>query len=289
MVSNRVSRSLLLAATAGAAALLATGCSGASQAGHGTQSAGAAANATPEQTIQLVAAHARLATSATATIAMQGTGAAAMTMSGTMDEQIRPQLLAVANFGTVRVAGQSLPGGLSEILTSKALYMRFSALGVLSGGKTWVEVPYSELSQATGGVNLGQIIQQAQNNSPLLQTQLLAGATGVRKVGTSTINGVPVTEYTGSYSMSAAIARMPASSRAALRQQTATAGIKSVDFDVWVDGQQQARKLVLTEHGSLENLTMTMLVTSINQPVTAQLPPASQTVTIPLSTLTAGN
>jgi hypothetical protein len=34
---------------------------------------------------------------------------------------------------------------------------------------------------------------------------------------------------------------------------------------------------------------MTMLVTSINQPVTAQLPPASQTTTMALSALTAGN
>jgi len=35
----------------------------------------------------------------------------------------------------------------------------------------------------------------------------------VKKVGTTTLNGVPVTEYAGTYPISAGLARLPASER----------------------------------------------------------------------------
>lgn len=288
MFSRSVSKVLLLAATAG----LAAGCSGVAGS-SGPQSAGRSSAgtraATPQQAVQLAAAYARQATSVTANVTVQGTGTTAMSLSGTVEEQTRPDLMAEASFPGTSLGGQSIPGGLTEIVTTKAAYLRFSALRGLTGGKAWLELPYSELSTALGGFDIGQIIQQAQDNSPLVQTQMLAGATNVRKVGTSTVNGVPVTEYTGSYSVSAAVAQLPASTRAVIEQDQAKAGIKSVTFDVWLDGQQQARKLIVTEHGGVENLTISMVVTSFNQPVNIQVPPAAQTASVPLSDLTLGN
>jgi hypothetical protein len=38
----------------------------------------------------------------------------------------------------------------------------------------------------------------------------------------------------------------------------------------------------------MENLTVTMVVTSFNQPVSIHVPPASQTATIPLCDLSLG-
>jgi hypothetical protein len=45
--------------------------------------------------------------------------------------------------------------------------------------------------------------------------------------------------------MSAAPSRLPASLRSQVEQQASAAGITSASFNVWLDGQQQLRKLIL--------------------------------------------
>lgn len=280
-------RPALLAAAAGLTAVLAAGCSGtpqASHAGSAASHAGSGAAPAPGQAIELAAAHAAVANSVTADLTIRGSGAAAMTMSGSLSELIRPNLAAELSFPSLSAAGQSLPGGMSEIITAKAAYLKISGISQLTGGKSWLKVPFSELGKAFG-VNFEQLIQQAQNNSPLVQTQLLAGATGVRVVGTGTIGGVAVTEYSGSYTIAAALKRLPASLRSQVEQQESKAGITSVTFKAWLDNQQQVRKLIVVEHGSVESVTVTMLLTSINQPVSIKLPPAADVATIPQSAL----
>jgi hypothetical protein len=283
--SVSLSRPVLLAVAAGLTAVLAAGCSGTPQASPGThKSAGSAGAPSPAQAIQLAAAHARLANSVTANIAIKASGSGAMTMSGSLSEVIRPQLEAELNFPTLSAAGQSVPGGLSEIVTTQAAYLKLSSLSSLTGGKTWLKLPFSELSKALGA-NFEQLIQQAENNSPLTETQLLAGATDVRVLGTGTVDGVAVTEYSGSFTISAALSRLPASLRSQVEQQASAAGITSASFKVWLDDQQQARKLILVENGSKEDLTVTMLVTSINEPVSIQVPSSADVATIPQSAL----
>jgi hypothetical protein len=280
-------RTLPLLTAAGLTALLAAGCSASASPSSGAGSgAGAAPSAT--QAIQLAAAHAQLATSVTGTVSVTGSGTAAMSMSGTLTEQVRPQLKAEVVLPSVSALGQSVPGGMTEILTGQAVYLRMSVLSELTGGKAWLEVPFSSLGKDVQA-SIDQLIQQAQDNSPLLQTQLLAGATGVHVVGKATIGGVPVTEYAGSYTMSAAINRLPASLRSQVRQEMSKAGTTSASFTVWLDNQQQVRKLIVTEHGSAESATVSMLVTSINQPVSITLPPASQVAVLPASALSSGS
>jgi len=283
--SVSLSRPVLLAVAAGLTAVLAAGCSGTPQASPGTHhSAGSAGTPSPGQAIQLAAAHARLANSVTANVAIAASGSGAMTMSGSLSEVIRPQLEAELNFPALSAAGQSVPGGLSEIVTTQAAYLKLSSLSSLTGGKTWLKLPFSELSKALGA-NFEQLIQQAENNSPLTETQLLAGATDVRVLGTGTVDGVAVTEYSGSFTMSAALSRLPASLRSQVEQQASAAGITSASFNVWLDNQQQVRKLIVVEHGSKEDLTTTMLVTSINQPVNIHIPSSADVATIPQSAL----
>jgi len=108
------------------------------------------------------------------------------------------------------LAGQSLPGGIEEIINSSVIYLKLAQVAKETG-KAWVEIPASELSEISGG-NLGQLLQN-NNSDPLVQTQMLASSTNVKKVGTTTLNGVPVTEYAGTYPISAGLARLPASER----------------------------------------------------------------------------
>jgi hypothetical protein len=98
-----------------------------------------------------------------------------------------------------------------------------------------------------------------------------------------------VTEYSGSYSMQAALNQLHGVSTAQLGQQLASDGITTASFKVWLDDQQQVRKLIVTEHGSKLSVTLTMVVTSINQPVIVQLPQASEVSVIPDSELQSGS
>jgi hypothetical protein len=267
----------MLVAAAGAGVLLAAGCSSASTAATGHPLSATAA-------IQLAAAHARLATSFTSTMSISGSGAATMTIAGTMSERVQPSLIVEGDFPTVTANGVSVDGGMTVILDGRTLYLRASMLSSMTGGKSWIEVPFTELGGADASL-MNQAEQEEQEGNPLLQTQVLASATGVRTVGTSTIGGVPVTEYTGSYSIATALDKLPASVRSNKQQALAETGITTAHFRIWLDGQQQVRKLVLTEPGSKESVTVTMTVTSINQPVSVQLPPASQVTVIPPSAL----
>jgi len=271
--SRSVSRSLRFAWAAGATAVFAVGCSASQHAAVAqhtavTTTTGTASNPSPRQVIELAAAHARLATSYSATFSMSMTGTSAMTMQGTLSAATSPALFVEASFPDVSYSGQSIAGGVTEIVTAKALYMKMTSLSQ-STGKPWLEIPFSTLN-GVDGATLSQLFQQVQSDSPLLQTQMLASAADVRKVGAGVVNGVAATEYTGSYSIAAGLARLPASSRKTFQQQLAKAGI------------------IVTEHGSTESIALTEVVTSVNQPVSAQLPPASETSSSPKSALSSG-
>ena len=281
-----------------AAALVAAGCSSASSSGTAAakppgSAAGSGSPApqgpaggtlTASQAIQQAAQNAGKVTSFAATVNVQTTGTATSTISGTLEQRTGSSPLLVADFGGVTVQGQTIPGGIQEIISSSAIYLKMAQLAQATG-KPWTEIPVSELSQIAGG-SLGQLLQN-NNGNPLLQTQMLSSSTNVKKAGTTTLNGVPVTEYTGTYPISAGLAKLPASTRGKLAQQLQAMGLQTENFQIWLDHSQQVRKVISSAQGSKERVTSTIAVTSINQPVTAAIPPASQTATVPASELGA--
>jgi hypothetical protein len=293
----RTTRSPLYAAglTAILAAALA-GCSAASSGAGATASASASAAgrtaaSSPLDAVQLAAKTTGGASSFTGTMSLQATakpGAAStgdVSMTASMAEQLRPSLLAEVQIGTLSAAGQSLPGGLSEIITPSNLYMKWSVLTQeLHTGKPWLVIPVSALSKSSG-VDLSQLFSQATSTSPLNESQLLTGATGVRKVGTGTIDGVPVTEYTGTVSLDKGMQYLTGSAKAAMQKQITAAGLTTATFTVWVDGQRVMRKAVITEHGTAVTEVVTVAINTINQPVNIQVPAAGQTTPLPSGAL----
>jgi hypothetical protein len=280
-----------VALTAGALAVAGCSSSGtkSTASSNGSPSATASAPAssggatlTAAQAIKDAAAHAQKATSYAADLNEQMTGTAAVTISGTLQEQTEPSLLAVANFSSVTAQGQQLQGGIQEIINSSGLYLKMAELAKQTG-KPWVEIPASAISKVSGA-SFSQLLQNG-NNDPLTQTQMLSSSTNVKKVGTATLNGVPTTEYTGTYPISAGLAKLPAASRSKIASQLKTMGLTTEQFTVWLDGQQQVRKIVTSAKGSSEQVAATIVVTSVNQPVKVSVPPASQTATIPASEL----
>jgi hypothetical protein len=284
-VLTRVSRTLpRLLALAGTASVLAA-CS----LGGGTSSHGAspAAQLTPKKAILLAATKAQKVTSfeASVAISLNAQGHGSFQMAGTMAEQLSPSLRAKLNFSTFHGSGISVPGGLTEIVTSKAVYIKAGSISQgLRTTKQWVAIPVSALGKSTG-IDFNSLFSQAQTSNPLSQTQMLTASPDVHKVGTTTVNGVPVTEYAGTYSMAKALATLPAASRNGMSKQVDSMGIKTVKFHVWIDGQQQVRKLTATLTSTKLTETVSETITSVNQPVGITPPADADTFVLPANML----
>jgi hypothetical protein len=223
------------------------------------------------------------ASGSTAEAGASGSGDFALT--ATFAERLHPTLFASVDIGSLSSSGKSLPGGLSEIVTPATLYLKWSFLTqALHVTKPWLTIPVSAISKSSG-VNFGQIFGQASGSGPLTNSQLLAGATTVRQVGTGTVDGVPVTAYTGTLPLDKGIAYLTGSAKNQLQQAIAAAGFKTATFTVWIDGQHLVRKAIVTEVGKTISETTTTTITSINQPVSVPLPSAGQTSPLPSADL----
>ena len=268
------------------------GCAASSSTGGGSSTSAAAS---PLTEVKLAAQKATKADSFTGTMSMKmaaAPGASSTTgltgdlsMTARFTEQLHPSLLADVNIESLAAAGTTMPGGIEEIVTPTGFYMKWSYLTqALHLTKPWVAVSFSSLSK-TSGVDLSQLLNQATSNSPLTQTQLFANANSVRKVGTGTIDGVPVTEYTGTVPMGKAVSRLSGTLKTQVQQQMKKIGFSTEKFTVWIDDQNLTRKAIISVDGTSLSETMSMTITSINQPVKITPPPASETSPLPADAL----
>jgi len=208
-------------------------------------------------------------------------------MTATMAEQLRPSLLAEIQIGTLHAAGSTLPGGLDEIVTPSTLYMRWSFLTQeLHLAKPWLGIPLSSMSKSSG-INFSQLFSQATSSSPINESQMLAGATDVRTVAAATIDGVAVTEYTGTLSLDKGIQYLSGSAKSQVQKEITAAGLTTATFTVWIDGKRVMRKAVINEDGTNLTETITVTIDTLNQPVNIAVPAASQTSPLPNSALSS--
>jgi hypothetical protein len=152
--------------------------------------------------------------------------------------------------------------------------------------KPWVEISPAALQALSAKVH--QTAPAPPGNftgDPGLAAGLLTTSTDVRAVGAGSVNGVPVTEYAGTYSAANGTAYIKDaldSAYSAQAGQRATAmGLAVVQFKVWLDHQQRPLKFVLIEAGSHQNVIVTQTIVSINQPANIQFPPLAQTYVVP--------
>jgi hypothetical protein len=174
---------------------------------------------------------------------------------------------------------------MTEIVSPSAVYMKNASLASLTGGKPWLKIP---LTGSTGGV-LSSLLNQAQQSSnPLSATQLLAGSTNAKKVGTATIGGVLTTEVQGTVPVSAVLAKIPAALKSQVKQGLQQLGVTQIKYRAWIDGQNDFRKVVVSEIGKATTYTTSFTITSINQPVHISVPSPSEVGRLP-SSLTSGS
>jgi hypothetical protein len=272
------SRSRVLSTAAAASALLVlAACGGSGTTAHGpvkTSHQSPQARQSPQQIVETAAVKAASLRSAVATIKEKISGAEATTISGVVHEQLKPSLKASL---TLHVASGGHSAAIGEVLTSKAIYIKVPGLAQ-HVGKPWIKLTIADLRKANSA--LGALYSNISKLNPAQQSSELAGATDVHTAGTDVVNGVSTTKYTGTVSISAALHALPAKLRRALKPdlKKITGGI---GFTAWIDGQGQLRKEVITESVSGEQVTITLTLSAINQPVHLAIPPASQVATPP--------
>ena len=180
-----------------------------------------------------------------------------------------------------------LPGGSDGVVTPTLVYIRAAVLSrYFHTTKPWLALsPATYLALSAKLQSLTPVTPGTFFGDLSFGVGLLTTSTDVRAVGTGSVNGVPVTEYEGTYSAASGLAYMTANlgsaGSAQVSKQVTAMGLTTVRFRVWLDSQQRPLKLVLIEAGTHASVTVTQTIVSINQPANIQFPLASETYTVP--------
>ncbi|MGE5286866.1 MAG: hypothetical protein ACM3ML_06600 [Micromonosporaceae bacterium] len=267
-------------AVAAAATALVTGCSGSTSGGTHGSGKPATAALTAAQVMKNVSSQAGRATSAVVIMNTQITGTMQSSMRGVMKIRTRPNVAMEMNMTKISTNGQTVPGGMREILTGKAIYIKMQALARLSN-KPWVVISTSKNSGAVGSMMAG-LTQQIRQQDPLSAARMLAASKDVKAAGTATIDGVRTTHFHGTYTSSEAFSLLTPQLKKLMRQYASALGMGAITFDAWVDDQGNLREIVESyDAKAVGHVNVSLRYTSINQPVTIKPPPSSQVSTIP--------
>jgi hypothetical protein len=266
-------KSLAFLALGGAVVLAATGC--------GTQ----VATAGPTATASLAAAVTRTAAqtariAVTTSMQMQGM-TVSFTESGAFDF--------AHSRGTVTM---SSPVGFTEVFDPPKVYIKVPAgAGTsLPKGKSWIVapgIPTGLAASSLEGALPGPL--GAGNGDPAdLLASLTAISGSVTKQGTTTIRGVPVTEYRVNIDLAKAAARVPAWERTSFKEFAQSLGSGTIPVDVWVDSNNLVRRIREALHMPSEPgtpagtvVTQTTDFYDFGVPVRVYAPPAAEVASLP--------
>jgi hypothetical protein len=183
---------------------------------------------------------------------------------------------------SVSVPGQ---GTVQLVVDNGILYMDVPSLATYTGGKPWLKIDPTELSQTNNPLASIFASLKSEMSDPSQQLDFLEGVTGtVDTVGTETIGGVSTTHYRFSSDLAAALKNLPASSQAAFQQLESSLGTSTATVNAWIDGQGLVRQVqfsltppsTATPGASSLASTTTLDFSRFGDPVTVTVPPASQ-------------
>lgn len=198
-----------------------------------------------------------------------------MKMSGDLAYRLKPALAMKMN---MKMSGPGVPSSansLQEIVTSDAIYMKIPVLAEKTG-KPWMKISFSALKGQTG-MDVGSAMRSAQQADPTTNVKMLTASKDVRKVGTESVEGVSTTHYQGTYQVADGLAKLDPKTRESTQKALEQQGLKAMNFDLWVDGRQLPRKMVMkTAPGSQMQMSTEVTYRDYNKPVHITEPPASQ-------------
>lgn len=176
---------------------------------------------------------------------------------------------------------------MDEVIDGLIVYVKLPAAlsGRIAPGKPWLEVNLAQLASSAGVPGLSSLASNPAYSDPSQYLQYLrAASSGVVKVGTEPLRGVPTTHYRATIDLDRVPNALPSASRAQARVSIAAlerlTALHALPSDVWIDAQHLVRRLriAFTEHINGRSLSVAFQ-TDITQyglqPVPAP-PPADQ-------------
>lgn len=202
---------------------------------------------------------------------------------GTGKFRIKPNTAFTVNLDQIGVGGTSFAGtgGTHLVYVDQNFYVQNSKLGQLLGAsKPWMKVSLADIGQKSG-VNVGDIVKQAEQANPADLTKIMTVSKDVKKVGTESVNGVQTNHFRGTVGIKDAAAQL--SPELQKRAQTLGSNADVITFDLWTDAENLPRKVVTTAKASEGPFTVTALFSDYGKSVNVSAPPADQTgpLTIP--------
>jgi hypothetical protein len=185
-------------------------------------------------------------------------------MNGAGDFQNDPKLGSMHL--ALSVAGKNF--AMDEVMQGSVVYMKSPILSTVAHGKQWVSIDLEKAGKSLG-VNFNQFTQQ--NPTDILAALKKAGT--VRKIGSESIDGVDTTHY----KVTVDLAKAPNGKQ--LMQYT---NLKALPADVWIDGQDQLRRMTETydvqAQGQTVATSMQMDLSKYGEQVSVKVPSASDTL-----------
>ncbi|TXJ75178.1 hypothetical protein E2C11_24415 [Streptomyces lavendulae] len=181
---------------------------------------------------------------------------------------------AMRKAGAARMEARFLPD---------AFYAKMSdAFAQQAGGKHWVKYDYDYLAKA-GGASGAYMKDQLQTATPNQSLKMLLASGDVKKVGTETVDGQHTTHYAGTMDVAALAGKggnLSAGQLTALKQQLKQSGVTTDAIDIWVNDQNLLVKK--TEKAATANGTLnsTAHYSDYGVAVSAEAPPAADTMDI---------
>lgn len=174
---------------------------------------------------------------------------------------------------------------LHVIQDGDTAYVQFPPLEKqLPAGKTWVEGDAKDLQQADSG-QLGQLGSFAGTDPKDAFAMLKAVSGTIEAVGTDEIRGVETSHYRATIDPAKVEGLLPRDQQQSLNGLSMLGtDVKTVPVDVWVDGDDQIRKLAIdleqTEPGTdkTAKASLVLEVYDYGTPLELELPPAEKVV-----------
>jgi hypothetical protein len=236
--------------------------------------------------VQLTAADALLKTSqksaqvhsfaADVTITGNGQGTTGGTHF-TSKVRLQPDVAMTGTVDKLSVGGFTLNSSVPVVYLGGTLYGKVpQQFASLAGGKQWAKVDLNQAGKQAG-VGLDSVIQNAELIDPGQQTKTFTASKDARKVGEETIDGAKTTHYTGAITVKDALDTLDAQTRTKLQRVYTEVGAQKINFDVWVDGQQLARKLTvkMASPGG-QNTALSVVYSEFGKTIHVSAPPADQ-------------
>ncbi|TGZ16218.1 putative lipoprotein [Streptomyces sp. S816] len=164
-----------------------------------------------------------------------------------------------------------------------AYYAKMSdAFAQQTGGKHWVKYDFDYLAKV-GGASGAYMKDQLQTSTPNQSVKMLLASGDVKKVGVETVDGQHTTHYAGTVDVAALAGKgsnLSADQLTALKQQLKQSGITTDAIDIWVNDQNLLAKKSEKAATANGTLTSTAHYSDYGVAVTAEAPPAADTMDI---------